>query len=194
MEATYSFPAQHHVTMEPMNATALWTADKCEVWTATQNAEAALATTVQASGLPIGKCDVYRLNLGGGFGRRATSHDFVRQAVLIAKEMPGTPVKLIWSREEDMTHGHYHPVTMCKMTGALDEKGNVTGLHMRISGQSILAAREPAGPAERQGSGCLPGPECWRDRGRVRLHDDPEPAHRPCHAQHRICGPASGAA
>ena len=145
VEAVYGFPYQHHATMEPMNATALWTSDRCEVWTATQNAEAALATTVSASGLPIEKCDVYRHNLGGGFGRRATSHDYVRQAVLIAKEMPGTPVKLIWSREEDMLHGHYHPVTQAKMVGALDADGNLTGLHMRISGQSILASVNPQG-------------------------------------------------
>ena len=145
VEADYGFPYQHHATMEPMNATALWTNEKCEVWTATQNAEAALATAVAASGLPIDKCDVYRHNLGGGFGRRATSHDYVRQAVLIAKEMPGTPVKLLWSREEDMLHGHYHPVTQAKIVGALDADGNLTGLHMRISGQSILAGVNPQG-------------------------------------------------
>ena len=145
VEADYGFPYQHHATMEPMNATALWTNEKCEVWTATQNAEAALATAVAASGLPIDKCDVYRHNLGGGFGRRATSHDYVRQAVLIAKEMPGTPVKLIWSREEDMLHGHYHPITKARMVGALDADGNLTGLHMRISGQSILAGVNPQG-------------------------------------------------
>ena len=144
VEATYAVPYQHHVTMEPMNATVVWTPDKCEVWTATQNAESALATAATAAGLPIEKCDVYRLNLGGGFGRR-TAHDFVRQAVLIAKEMPGTPVKMIWSREEDMTHGYYHPVTMAKMRGALDKDGNLVGLHMRISGQSILATVNPAG-------------------------------------------------
>jgi isoquinoline 1-oxidoreductase beta subunit len=145
VEADYGFPYQHHATMEPMNATALWTNERCEVWTATQNAEAALATTVAASGLSIDKCDVYRQNLGGGFGRRATSHDYVRQAVLIAKEMPGTPVKLIWSREEDMLHGHYHPITQARMVGALDADGNLTGLRMRISGQSILAGVNPQG-------------------------------------------------
>jgi isoquinoline 1-oxidoreductase beta subunit len=143
VEAVYSYPYQHHVTMEPMNATALFTPERCEVWTSTQNAEAALAAAASASGLPIGKCEVYRHHLGGGFGRRSTSHDFVRQAVLIAREMPGTPVKLIWSREEDMTHGHYHPITQCKLVGALDANGNVTGLHMRISGQSIFASVRP---------------------------------------------------
>jgi isoquinoline 1-oxidoreductase beta subunit len=145
VEALYGYPFQHHVTMEPMTATALYTPERCEVWTSTQNAEAALATASETSGLPIGKCEVYRHNLGGGFGRRSSSHDFVRQAVLIAKEMPGTPVKLIWSREEDMLHGCYHPITQCKLTGGLDASGNLTALHMRISGQSILAALRPAG-------------------------------------------------
>ncbi|HEX2724831.1 MAG TPA: molybdopterin cofactor-binding domain-containing protein [Beijerinckiaceae bacterium] len=143
VEAVYSYPFQHHVTMEPMNATARYTAERCEVWTSTQNAEAALATAAEASGLPIGKCEVHRHHLGGGFGRRSTSHDFVRQAVLIAKEVPDTPIKLIWSREEDMLHGCYHPITQCKLVGALDADGNVTGLHMRISGQSILATIRP---------------------------------------------------
>ncbi len=145
VEAVYSYPYQHHATMEPMNATALFTNDRCEVWTATQNAEAALATASTAAGLPIPQCEVYRLHLGGGFGRRSSSHDYVRQAVLIAKQMPGTPVKLIWSREEDMLHGRYHPVTQCKLTGALDANGNLDGLHMRISGQSILANINPQG-------------------------------------------------
>lgn len=143
IEAVYSFPYQHHVTMEPMNATALWTADKCEVWTSSQNAEGALATTATAAGLPIGKCEVYRYHLGGGFGRRSSRHDFVEQAVLIAKQMPGVPIKLIWSREEDMTHGSYHPSSQCKLTGGLDAQGNLVALHMRISGASILADLNP---------------------------------------------------
>jgi isoquinoline 1-oxidoreductase subunit beta len=142
VEATYSFPYQHHTTMEPMNATARFTPDKCEVWCGTQNGEAALAAAAEASGLPAGKCEVHKMLLGGGFGRRGRS-DYVRQAVLIAKEMPGTPIKMIWSREEDMTHGTYHPITMCKLVGGLDAQGNLVGLQMRISGQSILAALLP---------------------------------------------------
>lgn len=143
VEAEYHFPWQHHATMEPMNATALVTADRCEVWVATQDAEAELAVASEAAGLPIPQCEVYRVHLGGGFGRRASSHEYTRQAVLIAKEMLGTPVKLIWSREEDMIHGTFHPITKARMVGALDEQGNLTGLHMRISGQSILAALMP---------------------------------------------------
>lgn len=144
VEAVYSYPYQHHVTMEPMNATARYTDDKCEVWGPSQNGEAALATTAEASGLPIQKCEFYKTLLGGGFGRRSTSHDYVTQSVQIAKQMPGTPVKLIWSREEDMTHGWYHPVTQCKLSAAFDADKNLTGLHIRISGQSILATVMPA--------------------------------------------------
>jgi isoquinoline 1-oxidoreductase beta subunit len=143
VEAVYAYPHQNHATMEPMNATAKWTADRCEVWTPTQNGEAALAATAEAAGLPPAQCEVYKIHLGGGFGRRGAVHDWVRQAVLIAKEMPGTPVKLLWSREEDMTHGLYHPITQCKLTAGLDDKGEVTALHMRISGQSILAGLFP---------------------------------------------------
>ena len=144
VEAVYSYPYQNHATMEPMNATARYTADKCEVWCSTQNGEAALATTSEASGLPLPKCEVYKTFLGGGFGRRSTSHDYVRQAVLIAKEVPGTPVKLLWSREEDMTQGWYHPVTQCKIVAGFDADNNLTAIHYRISGQSILATVAPA--------------------------------------------------
>lgn len=143
VEATYRYPFQNHATMEPMNATALWTEDKCEVWCPTQNGEAALEAAAEASGLPITQCDVYKIHLGGGFGRRGTVQDFVNQAVAIAKQLPGTPVKLLWTREEDMAHGRYHPITKCKLAGAIDDEGNLTGLQVRISGQSILASLRP---------------------------------------------------
>jgi isoquinoline 1-oxidoreductase beta subunit len=164
VEAVYSYPYQNHATMETMNATAVWTPEKCEVWTPTQNGEAALAATSEAAGLPLAKCEAYKIDLGGGFGRRGASQDWVRQVVAIAKQIPGTPVKLIWSREEDMTHGRYHPVTQCKMIGAFDKDDNLTGLHMRISGQSIVAGLFPQtiqngrDPAVFQGLNA-PGPE-----------------------------------
>jgi isoquinoline 1-oxidoreductase beta subunit len=143
VEAIYAYPFQNHAPMEPMNATAKYTADRCEVWVPTQNGEAAFAATLAASGLPADKCDVYKINLGGGFGRRGAFHDYVTQAVLIAKQIPGVPVKLLWTREEDMTHGKYHPVMQAKMTGGLDAKGNLVGLHMRLSGQSIVTSVFP---------------------------------------------------
>jgi isoquinoline 1-oxidoreductase beta subunit len=144
VEAVYAYPFLNHAPMEPMNATAKYTSDRCEVWVPTQNGEAAFAATTAASGLPADKCEVYKINVaGGGFGRRGAFHDYVTQAVLIAKQIPGTPVKLLWTREEDMTHGRYHPVMQAKLTGGLDASGNLTGLHIRLSGQSILTAVFP---------------------------------------------------
>ena len=143
VEAVYAYPFQNHAPMEPMNATAKYTPDLCEVWVPTQNGEAAFAATTAASGLPAEKCEVYKINLGGGFGRRGAFHDYVTQAVLIAKQIPGTPVKLLWTREEDMTHGRYHPVMQSKLVGALDASGNLVGLHLRLSGQSIITAVFP---------------------------------------------------
>jgi isoquinoline 1-oxidoreductase subunit beta len=142
IEAVYSYPHQNHACMETMNATVRYTPERCEVWLPTQNGEAALAATAEASGLTQAQCEVYKLHLGGGFGRRGMT-DYVRQAVAIAKEMPGTPIKMIWSREEDMLHGRFHPTSQCKMTAGLDAQGNVTALHMRIAGQSILSQVAP---------------------------------------------------
>ena len=144
IEAVYAYPFQNHAPMEPMNATARYTEDRCEVWGPTQNGEAAFAATLAASGLPADKCEFYKVHLGGGFGRRVAYQDYVTQAVLIAKQIPGTPVKLLWTREEDMLHGRYHPVMQCKLVGAFDASNNLTGLHMRLSGQSILSAVRPA--------------------------------------------------
>jgi isoquinoline 1-oxidoreductase subunit beta len=144
VEAVYAYPYQNHATMEPMNATARYTPDKCEVWSSSQNGEAALAAASEASGLPTEKCDFYNTILGGGFGRRARS-EYVSHAVRIAKEMPGTPIKLIKSREDDTANGVYHPITQCKLIGGLDANNELTGLHVRISGQSILAAVNPRG-------------------------------------------------
>jgi isoquinoline 1-oxidoreductase subunit beta len=143
VEAVYAYPYQHHVTLEPMNATVLYTPERCKAWASVQDGEQALAATAEAAGIPVTKCEFYKTFLGGGFGRRSTSLDYLRQAVLVAKEMPGTPVKLLWSREEDMTHGWYHPITQCKMTAGFDDKKNLTALHIRISGQSILATVAP---------------------------------------------------
>jgi isoquinoline 1-oxidoreductase beta subunit len=138
IEATYAYPFQNHAPMEPMNATVVWTPTRCDVWCPTQNGEAALVATAQAAGLPQTQCDVHRVDLGGGFGRR-TTHDWLIDAVLTAKQVPGVPIKTMWTREEDMRHGRFHPVTKARMTAGLDAQGNITGLHMRISGQSILS-------------------------------------------------------
>ncbi|MEA2947495.1 MAG: isoquinoline 1-oxidoreductase subunit beta [Alphaproteobacteria bacterium] len=145
VEAVYGTPFLAHATMEPMNATVRISADKAEVWVPSQNVEASLAALSEASGVPLAKCDVYRLDLGGGFGRRGGTQDYVHQAVAIAKEFPGVPVKLIWSREEDQAHDFYRPISQCKLSAGLDADGNLVALHVRVSGQSINATLNPAG-------------------------------------------------
>ena len=144
VEAVYSYPYQNHATMEPMNATAHFANGRCDVWVGTQNPEGAYQAIVAASGLPADKCDVHRLMLGGGFGRRLDT-DHVRQAVLIAKQMPGIPIKLLWSREEDMRHGKYHPISHCRMIGAFDSDRQLSSLRLRVSGQSIRDSYRASG-------------------------------------------------
>lgn len=144
VEAVYSFPFQNHAPMEPMNATVRYTTERCEAWVPTQDGEGAFNELVRVSGLAPEQCEVYKLLLGGGFGRRGPySDDFLSQAVEIAMQFPGTPVKLLWSREEDMAQGRYHPVMQCKLSGVLDQNSELTALHMRLSGQSIMAGAMP---------------------------------------------------
>ncbi len=140
--ATYGAPFLNHATLEPMNCTAKVDGDRLEVWVGTQNGDATLAAAAEAGGVPLEKVRVNKFLLGGGFGRRG-QQDYTRQAVLLAKQVPGRPIKLIWSREEDMQHGYYRPITQCKLTAAMDDAGNVEALHVRISGQSILAYLAP---------------------------------------------------
>jgi isoquinoline 1-oxidoreductase beta subunit len=145
VEALYSTPFLSHATMEPMNATARWTPERVEVWLPTQNAEASLAAAAEEAELPLEKAEVYKLDLGGGFGRRGGTQDYTRQAVAIAKHFPGVPVKTIWSREEDQAHDFYRPISMCKLSAGLNENGELVGLHVRVSGQSINAYLNPGG-------------------------------------------------
>jgi isoquinoline 1-oxidoreductase beta subunit len=162
LEAVYVTPFLAHATMEPMNATVRLSADKAEAWVPTQNAEASMAALSEASGVPLAQCEVYRHDLGGGFGRRGGTQDYVHQAVAIAKEFPGVPVKLIWSREEDMAHDFYRPISQCKMAAGLDADGNLVGLSVRVSGQSINAWLSPGqikdGKDERQLQGLAEQP------------------------------------
>jgi isoquinoline 1-oxidoreductase beta subunit len=154
VEAVYSTPFLSHATMEPMNCTAKVSADGVEVWVPTQSAEASLAAATEEAGLPLEKGEVHRHDLGGGFGRRGGTQDYTRQAVAIARQFPGVPVKLIWSREEDQAHDFYRPISQCKLTAGLDEGGKLLALHVRLSGQSINATLNPAaakgGADERQ--------------------------------------------
>jgi isoquinoline 1-oxidoreductase beta subunit len=142
IEADYEVPFLAHATMEPQNCTAQVTADLVEVWAPTQDGETALAIAADAAGMSPDKVLIHKMMLGGGFGRRGIFQDFVRQAVLIAKEV-GQPVKLVWTREEDIRHDFYRPVAMARMTAGLDANGVPIAWKIRTSGQSIIAAVSP---------------------------------------------------
>ncbi|MGE5779869.1 MAG: molybdopterin cofactor-binding domain-containing protein [Hyphomicrobiales bacterium] len=167
VEAVYSTPFLAHATMEPMNATVRLAAEKAEVWVATQNAEASMAALSEASGVPLAKCEVYRTDLGGGFGRRGGTQDYVHQAVAIAKEFPGVPIKLIWSREEDQAHDFFRPISQCGCAAGLDANGNLVGLHVRVCGQSINATLNPAGIVNGRDRRQLQG--LWEEPGDAQL-------------------------
>jgi len=157
VEAVYSIPFVAHATMEPMTCTVRYTPQRAECWVSTQNAEASLAALAETTGVPLAQCEAYRHIAGGGFGRRGGNQDYVKQAASIAQHFPGTPVKLIWSREEDMTHDFYRPIAQCRLRAGLDGDGNLVALHARLSGQSINAFVNPASIANGQDKRQLQG-------------------------------------
>ncbi len=139
VEAEYRSPYLNHATMEPQTCTAWLKPDgSLEVWTATQNGEASLAAAAEAAGLPPEKVEVHKMMLGGGFGRRGGPQDFVRQGVAIARALPGVPVKMMWSREEDVQHDFYRPASIVRMKAGLDAQGNVVAMHTTIACPSIM--------------------------------------------------------
>ena len=151
IEAEYQSPYLNHATMEPQTCTA-WLKPEgfLEVWTSTQAAESSMTTAAEVSGLPLDKIEVHKMMLGGGFGRRGAPQDFVRQGVAIAKAMPGVPVKMMWSREEDMQHGYYRPASVVRIKAGLDVQGRLTAMHTTIACPSISSvfarnARMPGG-------------------------------------------------
>jgi isoquinoline 1-oxidoreductase beta subunit len=138
VEADYFTPYLAHATMEPMVCTAWLQGDKLEVWSSTQNPEATLAVSAATAGVPQSNVKVHPVQLGGGLGRKSPQ-DFTRQAVMIAKAMPGKPVKMLWSREEEIQHGLYRPASLMRFKGGLNANGKVEALHIRVSAPSILA-------------------------------------------------------
>jgi isoquinoline 1-oxidoreductase beta subunit len=130
--------------MEPQTCTAWLRPDGfLEVWTATQNGEASMATAAETAGLPLERVEVHKMMLGGGFGRRGGPQDFVKQGVILAMAMPGTPVKMMWSRAEDMQHGFYRPASIVRMKAGLDGQGRVVAMQTRIACPSILRVLMP---------------------------------------------------
>ncbi len=142
IKADYYAPYLAHATMEPMNCTAHVSATGVEVWVPTQNATAALMTAAQTAGVDPARVMVHNTFLGGGFGRRGTAQDYVKQAVQIAKTVD-RPVQLVWSREEDMRHDFYRPASMARLWAGLDGAGLPTVLKARLSAHSIIASLQP---------------------------------------------------
>ena len=143
VEATYQVPFLAHATMEPMNCTVHVRKDGCEVWVGNQALARAQATAAKTTGLPLDKVVVHNHLIGGGFGRRLEV-DGVTRAVQIAMQVDG-PVKVIWSREEDVQHDMYRPVFLDRLSAGLDAKGMPVAWSNRFAGSSVIARWLPPG-------------------------------------------------
>src|SRR2546427_5518111 len=154
IEAEYYTPYLAHACLEPMGCTAIVKDGKVDVWTSTQNAEASLANAAAVAGVPLENVEVHRVQLGGGFGRRGGAQDFVRQGVAIAKAMEGTPVKMLWTREEDTQHDFYRPASLVRLKAGLDAEGSPVASYSRVSSTSVFETlarvplKRPFAPAD----------------------------------------------
>jgi isoquinoline 1-oxidoreductase beta subunit len=135
-DRVYEVPFLAHATMEPMNCTADVRADRCDVWVPTQGQTASHQAAIAASGLPAAAVHIHTTFLGGGFGRRGEA-DFVTDAVETSKAV-GKPVKVVWTREDDMQHDFYRPVTYVRMWGAVDGSGKPVAFMQRLIQQSLM--------------------------------------------------------
>ena len=142
VEADYTVPFLAHATMEPQTCTAHVKPDGVEIWVPTQGAATALATAAVAAGVPNDKVVVHSTLLGGGFGRRGAIQEYISQAVLIAKEFR-EPVKLLWTREEDVRHDLYRPFGMARLVAGLDADGMPIAWKIRLAGPSFVATLVP---------------------------------------------------
>ncbi|MGD0024244.1 MAG: molybdopterin cofactor-binding domain-containing protein [Xanthobacteraceae bacterium] len=142
IEADYAVPFLAHATMEPQTCTAHVKPDRVEIWVPTQDPATAIATAALAADVADDKVVVHKMLLGGGFGRRGTIQEFIRQAVLIAKEVE-QPVKLVWTREEDIKHDLYRPFGMARLVAGLDADGMPIAWSIRLAGPSFVAAILP---------------------------------------------------
>ena len=142
MEAVYQVPFLAHAAMEPLNCTVHVRPNRCEVWTGSQVLTRAQATAAKVTGLPLDKVVVHNHYLGGGFGRRL-EHDYVTQAVRIAQHVDG-PVKVVWTREEDIQHDVYRPYYYDRLAAGVDARGQPIAWTHRLAGPAILARYLPA--------------------------------------------------
>jgi isoquinoline 1-oxidoreductase beta subunit len=149
LESIYQVPFLEHACMEPMNATAHVTADSCTMWIPTQNPGGSRETAARLTGLPVESVTINTTFLGGGFGRRG-ERDFVIDAVEVAKAIGGGPVKVMWTREDDLTHSFYRPSTYNVFRAALDAQGKPVAWFTRVVGPGILVQKgiAPAGSVD----------------------------------------------
>lgn len=149
LEAVYELPFLAHATMEPMNCTVLLQPDGCDIYVGTQVPTIAQGAVAKLTGLPLDKVRIHNHLLGGGFGRRLEV-DSVVQAVAFAKRaQPGTPIKFVWTREEDIQHDMYRPYYHDRLAAALDAQGRPLAWTHRVTGSSIMARFAP--PAVKNG-------------------------------------------
>ena len=166
VEATYQVPFLAHATMEPMNCTVHVRRDGCEVWVGTQVAARAQAAAAKTAGVPLDKVVVHNHLIGGGFGRRLEIDGVIR-AVEIAKHVDG-PVKVVWTREEDIQHDMYRPCFFDRISAGLDAKGKPIAWNHRFAGSSIVARWLPPGstmawtpiPPKARSIWPMPSPTC----------------------------------
>ncbi len=150
VSAEYSVPFLAHACMEPMNCTALFTGDALEIWAPTQASSVARDIAAKISNLDNNRVRLHTTFIGGGFGRRAEM-DFVEQAVSVALQLPGKPVKLFWSREQDMRHDAFRPAAACRISGAVGDNGTLLALDYKLVSQSVVASYENRTPTPRGG-------------------------------------------
>jgi isoquinoline 1-oxidoreductase beta subunit len=148
--ADYSVPFLAHVCMEPMNCTALYTGDALEIWAPTQASSIARDIAAKMSGLKNAQVTLHTTFMGGGFGRRAEM-DFIEQAVSVAMQIPGSPIKLFWSREQDVRHDAFRPAATCRIRGTLDDNRMPSLLDYKLVTQSVTASYETRTPTPRGG-------------------------------------------
>lgn len=141
LSATFEVPFLAHATMEPMNCTAHVRKDSCEIWVPTQNAQAVQRTAAALTGLPLEQVIVHTTLLGGGFGRRSET-DFVEEAVQTSRAI-GAPVQVVWTREDDLQHDFYRPVSLHKLSAGLDAGGRPVAFTHRVVAPSIGAQNAP---------------------------------------------------
>jgi len=147
LEAVYEVPLLAHACMEPMSSTALVTDDSCMIWSVAQNQTASHDLAVKMTGLPANKVTLQNTFSGGGFGRK-WELDFTKQVLQIAMAMKGTPIRLYWSREEDIQHDYYRPAYVSRVRGGLDKDGNLIALNAKVAGQSMLAFQKRPAPVD----------------------------------------------